>query len=131
MQPAESLMRLGCLRFLLTFSARGAPNFGATGMGEMATYMLSDGRRDGLGLVSIFYRKAPNRDVRRPRLYRNVEVTVKGKAFAERFRRELRNRNLPAIADIMDGEGRVAFERAWKERRGDIIAAALKAYEAD
>lgn len=126
MIPLQALHRMGPVRFVLQFSARGAPNYGATGMTEGLTFAMQR-----LGLVEVFYRKRPNMDhaVGRRRLYRNVEVSVRGRLFAAHLRQELRERNLPGIVDIMDGHGRVAFEKAWKERRGDIVQAALRAWD--
>lgn len=125
MNPIDALRSLPVLRFALMFSPRGACNFGATGMSDAATHAA-----ERLGVVEVWYRKSPNMDlpVRRRRLYRAVQTSLKGRDFATCFRAALRDRNLPAIAGLEDGEGRVAFNAAWKERKGDIVEAALAAW---
>jgi hypothetical protein len=125
MSVLNDLLRIGSLRFIMTFDSLGGTNFGACGMTETTARVLQRAE-----IIDVWLYKAPSTSYRRvKRRFRKVSRGAHMPRLAALLREELRARNLAAINGLEDGVGRVAFRDDWRTRRSDVEAAATRAWE--
>lgn len=122
----EAIQRAPFIRFAQSCAEIGNTTPGAIGISFNDVDVLEQ-----YGLLNVSRREAREaHGVRRRRRFWRFSRGPRLAVYRDFLHTELRNRNLPLIADFDDGVGRAEFRKAWHEegRASDIKAAALRAF---